>query len=268
MRILLSNDDGFDAPGIHALAAEMKKLGEIVVAAPADPQSAKSHSKAVRGQLKVHAEPFEPDDPARQKGYRVFGTPYDSVSVALEAILTDPDTRPDLVVTGINHGSNVAYDILHSGTIGASSAAYFNGVPVIAMSLNGGSRYDYTYSAKYALKAARWFVNQPDNRDYILSINTPNCPDADIKGTIVSRMGRRHNYANSFAKTQGEDGSTMYFDMKVAPNHGNNDEDLSYDDYAVNHNYVVVTPLDMDVTDYAHIERFIAVADTDLNPTV
>ena len=60
----------------------------------------------------------------------------------------------------------------------------------------------------------------------------------------------------------------MYFDMKVAPNHGNNDEDLSYDDYAVNHNYVVVTPLDMDVTAYAHIERFIAVADTDLNPTV
>ena len=116
MRILLSNDDGFDAPGIHALAAEMKKLGEIVVAAPADPQSAKSHSKAVRGQLKVHAEPFEPDDPALQKGYRVFGTPYDSVSVALEAILTDPDTRPDLVVTGINHGSNVAYDILPAGS--------------------------------------------------------------------------------------------------------------------------------------------------------
>ncbi|MCH4071630.1 5'/3'-nucleotidase SurE [Pseudoramibacter sp.] len=268
MNILLSNDDGFDAPGIHALAKEMKKLGHLVISAPADPQSAKSHSKAVRGQLKVHAEPFEPGDPELQDGYRVFGTPYDSVDVALHALLTAPETRPDLVVTGINHGSNVAYDILHSGTIGASSAARFGGIPVIAMSLNGGSRYDYRYSAKYALKIAKWFVNQPDNTGYILSVNTPNCPESEIKGTIVSRMGHRHNYTNTYAKTVGEDENTLYFDMQVAPNHEDTDEDLSYDDYAVNHGYVVITPLDMDVTDFSRLDKFIPLTDTVLNPEV
>lgn len=257
--ILISNDDSFDAPGIHALARALSRLGRVIVSAPAEPQSAKSHSKTVRGKLKVQASVFEPDI----AGYRVWGSPYDAVDIALNALLPEP---PELLISGINHGSNVAFDILHSGTVGAASAGYFNHVPAMAVSLNSGETYDYTYAAAYALKAARWFIHQPTNRDYVLNVNIPNCPADAIRGTMVSRMGRRHNYTNTYAHTS--DGDFDYYDMAVRPNHRDSREDLSYDDYAVNHRYVVLTPLDMEVTAHASMQTLFGLTESALAPDV
>lgn len=242
MRILLVNDDGFDAPGIHALYREMKKLGDIYVSAPALPQSGASHRTAVRGKIKVQTKKFEDD----VTGWKVWGSPFDCADLGIRALM---DEKPDLVVSGINRGSNVAYDILHSGTVGASSAGLWSGMPTIAVSLNSqGDEYDFRFSARFALRAAKWFVNQPSNRNYVLNINVPNCPESEIRGCVITRMGHRHNYTSSFKKTS--EGWFDYYEAAVTRDHQDEDEYLIHDDYAVNHNYISLTPIDMEVTAY------------------
>lgn len=250
MKILLSNDDGFDAPGIHALAKEIRKLGDVVVSAPAEPQSGKSHSVTVSGKVRVQPDTFEDGI----SGWRVWGTPYDASSMAVRILM---DEKPDLIITGINHGSNVGFDTLHSGTVGSASGGLFFGIPVIAVSLNGrkDGHYDYTYSAKYAKKAAKWFINQPFNKHFTLNINVPNIPEEAIKGTVVTRMSRRHNYYHEYNITH--DGGSDYYEVQVIPNHKDDDETLFDDDYAVNHGYVALTPLAMDLTDYGDMAKLI-----------
>lgn len=262
MRILLSNDDGFDAPGIHALAREIRKIGDVFVSAPAEPQSGKSHGVTVAGDVKVKHETFEDGI----DGFRVWGTPYDASSMAIRVLLPAlHKEKPDLLITGINHGSNVGFDTLHSGTVGSASAGLFFGIPVIAMSLNGrmDGHYDYSYAAKYSAKAAKWFIKQPFNRDFTLNVNVPNIPDDAIKGTIITRMSRRHNYIHHYDLKQTADGAS--YAVSVVPNHDDKGETLFDDDYAVNHGYVTITPLAMDVTDYSAMPELLEAADGALN---
>lgn len=137
MRILVSNDDGIDFPGIHAIATALKKLGQVTVVAPATQQTSKGHSATYGAPYKTERYDFGDDD---IEAYRLWGTPKDCMDIALKAMLRE---KPDLVVTGINEGVNVCNDNVTSGTVGGASAAFLNGIPAVAVSLGYGDSYDY-----------------------------------------------------------------------------------------------------------------------------
>jgi 5'-nucleotidase len=248
MKILLTNDDGFDAPGIIAMARAAKAIGDIYVAAPAEHHSGASHSVSITGALKVQKKHFDGDI----EGWKIWGTPYDCCALAIEALM---DEKPDLVISGINGGSNVGRDILHSGTIGAGSAAFWSGVPTIAVSLNhrpGVKTFKYDAAAEFAVRAAKWLLAQPDPKAYMLSINVPNVPKEKIAGCVAASMGDRHNYHCDFKKSS--DGWFDYYNVTMVPHHAEGNYSLNEDDYAVNHDYIVLTPLGMNVTAYEHMD--------------
>ena len=249
MRILLTNDDGFDAPGIAAMARAAKALGEVTVAAPAIHYSGASHSVSIDGALKVQKKHFD----GGVDGWKIWGTPFDCCSLAIAALMDD---KPDLVISGINGGSNVGRDILHSGTIGAASAAHWAGVPTMAVSLNhnpAAKGFNYDFSAEFAVKAAEWLLAEPDPTAYLLSVNVPNVPKEEIAGCVVSAMSDRHNYLCDYEKTS--DGWFDYYNTTMLPHHAEGNFTLAEDDYAVNHNYVVLTPLVMNVTALDHLDE-------------
>ncbi|MBQ1878634.1 MAG: 5'/3'-nucleotidase SurE [Erysipelotrichaceae bacterium] len=239
MRILLSNDDGIQAPGLKVLAEALRDLGEIVVCAPASQQSGKGSSMTFTDCLKVDEIEFAPGI----HGYGVYGTPRDSANIGILGIMKGD---VDLVVTGINEGPNMCNDSVCSGTIGAASAAYNNSIPAIAVSLGFGENYDFTYSAQLAHDLAVWFMKQDFRKDFILSINVPNTPD--IKGIVIADTGGKHVYGGHYQRQVREDG--IYYqaifplaDMRLE----NLVEDLDHDIYAFHNGYVVLTPVEDDL---------------------
>ena len=239
MRILISNDDGIDAPGIKALANALKEMGEVVVCAPATQQSARGSSMTFRDRLKVDEVAFLEGI----KAYAVHGTPRDAVNVGLLGILKKD---VDLVVTGINEGANLCNDAVCSGTIGAATAAYNVGICAMATSIDYGDEYDYASAGRIVRDLAEWFINQPFCHDFVLNVNIPN--GIPIKGTVVADTGGRHNYHGGFEKVVEEDGtywqavyplSGMTIDDLI--------EDLDHDIYALKKGYVVLNPVSDDL---------------------
>jgi len=143
LKILLTNDDGIRAPGIRALWEALKEIADIVVAAPAQQQSATGHSITVYHPIWVTEHPF--NDP-RVSGWRIGGTPADSVKIALDALMTE---KPDLVVSGINQGPNLATDVLYSGTVSAAVEGAMHGIPAIAISLASYDSTDFGPAAAF-----------------------------------------------------------------------------------------------------------------------
>lgn len=245
MRILVSNDDGINAEGIKALANAMKQLGEVVVCAPADHKSGAAHSITCTGSIKVEKIMYDEDT----VGYKVFGTPKDCVELGCKAIVKDID----LVITGINEGPNISSDVICSGTVGSASAALPYNIPSIAMSLDWGSTYDYTTAAKYAVKIAKWFLKQPFNKDFVLSVNVPNIPEDQIKGVTVCKFGGDTLYPQEEEPTF--DGKYYYYSTKCSSISFNNYIDnIEGDVYALRHGYVTLTPLDIDVVKHDSLD--------------
>ena len=148
MNILISNDDGIDAPGIHALAEELKKIARVTVVAPDRQQSAVGH--AITMNYPLRAVPFHKN--GEFFGYAVDGTPADCVKLAVKFLLKE---KPDLVVSGINHGSNTAINIIYSGTVSAATEGTILGIPSIAVSLTTYAAADFRYAARIAARLAR-----------------------------------------------------------------------------------------------------------------
>ena len=236
MRILIANDDGFDAPGIKALAKALKPLGEITVVAPDSQQTGKGHSLSV-GPLKVVKTPFDEDI----MGYRVSGTPKDCVDVALTGMFPD---YFDMVVTGINEGPNLCNDSVSSGTIGCAMAAFILGVPSIATSLDFGDEYDYDRYGETIREIVSWFAQQDFRHDFMLSVNLPNTPRP--KGTVIAETGGTHHFP--YRKLDRQEGNVMWY---VAPfGEVETDsciEDLDHDLYALQQGYIVISPLHYDL---------------------
>jgi 5'-nucleotidase len=181
MRILLSNDDGIDAPGLLALEVALAPLGEVWVVAPADEQSAMSHSLTMNRPLRI-----------REHGERRFslsGTPADTIYVALHHIL---DVRPDLVVSGINRGANLGYDVHYSGTVAAAREACIQGIPAIAVSahsLDGMHRYDT--AALVAARVVQSTIAQGMADGVCLNVNVPPVAPEALLGIRACVLGRR-----------------------------------------------------------------------------
>ena len=238
MRILLSNDDGYFAPGIDHLARALADLGEITVVAPERDRSGASNSLTLDRPLSLRrtANGF----------YHVNGTPTDCVHLAVTGML---DTLPDMVVSGINHGANMGDDTIYSGTVAAATEGYLLGVPAIAMSLVGKSGTHFATAAHVAHQLVQRYLANPVKAPMLLNVNVPDIPLAELKGIKVTRLGRRHK-AEPVVKATTPRGETVYW-VGAAGEAADAGEGTDF--HAVASNYASVTPLQIDLTHSAQL---------------
>jgi 5'-nucleotidase len=240
--ILVCNDDGIEGEGIHALAAAMKKIGRVTVVAPAEPHSGMSHAMTLGTPLRI--KKFLKN--GRFFGYTVSGTPVDCIKVALSHIL---QSKPDLIVSGINYGSNTATNTLYSGTVAAALEGAIQGIISLAFSLTTYENADFTYAGKFARKLAKKVLLEGLPQDTILSVNIPNVKESQIAGIMITEQGR----------SRWEEDAIERNDMFGNPYYWLNgtlrllDDTLHKDEFAVRHTYVAVTPLSCDLTNNGYI---------------
>lgn len=181
MRILVSNDDGYFAPGIAALAQALAEVAEVTVVAPERDRSGASNSLTLDRPLTLRR--------AANGFYYVNGTPSDCVHLAVTGML---DELPDMVISGINHGANMGDDTVYSGTVAAATEGYLLGVPSFAVSLVSRDASDFSAAAKVAIDLVDRFVRSPFREPVLLNVNVPDIPYDDLGRPRVTRLGRRH----------------------------------------------------------------------------
>ena len=240
MKILISNDDGYQAPGIVALHAALATVAEVEVVAPEHNNSAKSNALTLHSPLYVHTA---------HNGFRyVNGTPADCVHIALTGLL---GYRPDLVVSGINNGANMGDDTIYSGTVGAAMEGYLFGIPAIAFSQVEKGWEHIEAAAETAKRLvqhmARFLPEKPGMAPpWLLNVNIPNLPLEQLKPMRLCRLGRRHS-AERVITQQSPRGETMYW---IGNAGAVKDDTEGTDFHATAHGHVSVTPLKIDLTDH------------------
>ncbi|HEX7749388.1 MAG TPA: 5'/3'-nucleotidase SurE [Bordetella sp.] len=239
MRILVSNDDGYNAPGIEALARALSGLGEITVVAPETNHSGASNSLTLNRPLSVRT--------AANGFYYVNGTPSDCVHVALTGGLI-PD-RPDLVVSGINNGANLGEDTLYSGTVAAASEGYLFGIPSIAFSLAEKGWAHIEDAARAARQIVERQLANPLGA-VLLNVNIPSRRFEDLGGYAVTRLGKRHP-SEPVVRSTTPYGDTVYWIGPVGPVF---DAGPGTDFHAVAQGSVALTPLRLDLTQHEQLD--------------
>ena len=239
MKILVSNDDGYRAPGLAALARAMAQLGEVTVVAPERNRSGASNSLTLDHPLRVCV--------GDNGYYYVDGTPTDCVHLAITGLLQQ---EPDLVVSGINAGANLGDDVLYSGTVAAAIEGRFLGLPAIAVSLVGQDPQHYATAAEVAKRLVTRLQNQPLPADTILSVNVPDVPWDVLNGFEATRLGHRHK-AEPVIKSHDPRGRAIYWVGAAGPEE---DAGLGTDFYAVRQGWVSITPLQVDLTRYSALD--------------
>jgi 5'-nucleotidase len=240
MKILISNDDGFLAPGLAALARALSTIAEITVVAPDRNRSGASNSLSLINPLRMMTH---------ENGFiSVNGTPTDCVHLAVTGLLQE---MPDMVVSGINEGSNLSDDVLYSGTVAAATEGRFLGLPSIAVSLAGPKCQHYETAAQVAKNLVLRLVSDPLPSDTVLNVNVPDLPLSEIKGIQVTRLGTRH-VAEPTIKSVDPRGRSIYWIGKPGPEQ---DAGPGTDFHAVNQGYVSITPLHLDLTHYKVFEQ-------------
>ena len=249
MKILISNDDGYMAPGIVALYEALKDVADVEVVAPEHNNSAKSNALTLHAPLYVHRG---------SNGFRyVNGTPADCVHIALTGLL---DYRPDLIVSGINNGANMGDDTIYSGTVGAAMEGYLFGIPAIAFSQ---VQRDWLHLESAARKARELVLSLHQqqmiaNKPWLLNVNIPNLPFDDIGAMKVCRLGRRHA-AENVIQQQSPRGETMYWIGSAGPVM---DDAEGTDFHATAQGCVALTPLKVDLTDHDQLASWTSSAAT------
>lgn len=246
MQILLSNDDGIFSEGIDALVRVLSAEHDVIVAAPAAEQSGMSHALTVR--KRMHVSHYEVMEKAYGvKAFSVAGTPTDCVKLYLDALAKNK--MPDLVISGINHGSNLGSDVLYSGTVGAAIEGYFHGIPSIAVSCDFMSAANYLEIADFLRKQIADFFGR-QTKPYFYNVNFPKELRGEAEKNIVfTKLGHR-DYANAFRHGRDEDGNEFYVMAGEIIDAGN---DSQTDIFAVEHGYISFTPLHLDLTDYSRL---------------
>jgi 5'-nucleotidase len=243
MRILLSNDDGYRADGLQALRAALSTVADVEVVAPEHNNSAKSNALTLNAPLYVHeAGP----------GVRyVNGTPADCVHIALTGLL---GYRPDLVVSGINNGANMGDDTLYSGTVGAAMEGYLFGIPSLAISQVDKGWAHIEDAALKARDLVQHLHQQSlmGTRPWLLNVNIPNRPYAQIGPVRMCRLGRRHS-AEPVITQVSPRGETMYWIGAAGPAM---DDAEGTDFHAVRQGEIAVTPLQVDLTEHEHLGQW------------
>ncbi|MBU6369445.1 MAG: 5'/3'-nucleotidase SurE [Burkholderiales bacterium] len=237
MRILISNDDGYQAPGIIALFRAMQKIADVEVVAPEQNNSAKSNALTLHSPIYIRQA---------ENGFRyVTGTPADCVHIALTGLL---GYKPDLVVSGINNGANMGDDTIYSGTVGAAMEAYLMGIPAIAFSQVEKGWANIDDAAQWAMNFVQSMSRPSSSLDspWLLNVNIPNKPFRELKHGKVCRLGRRHP-AERVITQMNPRGETMYW---IGGAGLAKDEAHDTDFFATSQGHVAITPLQVDLTDH------------------
>jgi 5'-nucleotidase len=240
MRLLLSNDDGYFAPGLAALAEALGALGEVTVVAPERDRSGASNSLTLDRPLQIRK--------AANGFFYVNGTPTDCVHMAVTGLL---DFEPDFVVSGVNSGSNMGDDTLYSGTVAAATEGYLLGIPGIAVSLASRDFVHYATAARVARDTVERLARAPFGAPVLLNVNVPDIPYDQIRGTEVTRLGRRHK-AQPVVPGKNPRGETVYW---VGPAGAAREAGPGTDFNAVERGMVSVTPLQVDLTHAGQIPQ-------------
>ena len=240
MHILVSNDDGYTAPGIEALVHALRDLAEISVVAPEVNHSGASNSLTLSRPLAVRK--------ALNGFTYVNGTPSDCVHVALTGLL---DRRPDLIVSGINNGANLGDDTLYSGTVAAAAEGYLFGIPSIAFSLVSKAWSNLDAAVQQAREMVAHQLRQPLTGAALLNVNIPDLPLDKMLGVQATRLGKRHP-SQPVIPTTTPAGETVYW---IGPSGAANDDSEGTEFYALQRGYVSVTPLRLDLTQQTQVSQ-------------
>lgn len=242
MKVLISNDDGVDAPGIRILAQRLAEVGEVTVVAPDRDRSGASNSLTLDQPIRI----------ARMDNgyYRVAGTPTDCVHLALAGLLED---EQDIVVSGINNSANLGDDVIYSGTVAAAMEGRFLGLPAIAVSLaSRDHRGEYfETAAQAALVIMQRLLVEPLPADTILNVNVPDRPWDEIAGFEVTRLGHRHRSEPCIAQRDPR-GRPIFW---IGPPGAEQDAGPGTDFHAVRTGHISITPIHVDLTRYQALEK-------------
>ncbi|MFQ5604782.1 MAG: 5'/3'-nucleotidase SurE [bacterium] len=243
-KILLTNDDGIHAPGLAALHSQIRKIGEVVVVAPDSEKSAVGHAITLSDPLRV----WNYEKNGEFFGYAVNGTPADCVKIAYWALL---DFKPDLLISGINFGSNTGINIIYSGTVSAATEGTILNIPSFAISLTTYTEAEFAYAAKFARKLAKMILAKGLPAGTFLNVNVPPVTEDEINGVVVTRQGQA-TYRERFDKRTDPQNRVYYWltGKKVQL-----EEDSSVDDCAIKNNQVSITPIHYDLTNYGYLDE-------------
>ena len=239
MRILLSNDDGYFAPGLACLASQLAAIADIVVVAPERDRSGASNSLTLDRPLNLKQ--------AASGFYYVNGTPTDCVHLAVTGML---DTQPDMVISGVNSGANMGDDTIYSGTVAAATEGFLLGIPAIAISLAGTGLTHYETAARVAVDLVQRFKKNTHTSPWLLNVNVPDVAFDLLQGTEVTRLGKRHK-AEPVVKANNPNGQTVYW---VGAAGKAQDAGEGTDFNAILNRRVSITPLQIDLTQYTQLD--------------
>jgi 5'-nucleotidase len=244
LTILVTNDDGIYAPGILHLREAVEGLGDISVVAPITEKSAVGHAITVSDPLRV----VEVERNGDFFGYGVNGTPADCVKIAARCIM---EKRPDIIVSGINMGSNTATNVIYSGTVSAAAEGTIMYIPSIAISLTSYTRPEFRFARKIARHFATEVIKNGLPKDTLLNINVPPIKEEECNGIVVTKQGKAR-YEEQFDMRMDPHNRTYYW---LTGKKMTLDSHEDVDDVAVAHNKVSVTPIQYDLTDYAFLKE-------------
>ena len=238
--ILITNDDGVYSPGIQILAKRLRELDEVVIVAPDRERSAAGHSMTLHRPLLI--------EQIREQVYSVNGTPTDCVNIAVKGLLPK---APRLVVSGINKGPNMGDDVTYSGTVAGAIEARILGIPSFAISLSARENFLFADAAEVGLRVARMIIEQGMPDETLLNVNVPNLPVAEIRGTAITKLGKRvyHQMTVERVDPRGK----RYYWIGGGEPEWTHEEGTDF--FAVGEKRVSITPLHLDLTDYAAFER-------------
>jgi 5'-nucleotidase len=246
MRILLTNDDGIHARGIHSLVQELSSLGELFVVAPDRERSGTGHSITVFEPIRV----VKTTIPEVSSAWIVGGTPVDCVKLALNTLVKQ---EIDLVVSGINHGPNLGTDVLYSGTVSAAAEGVILGIPSIAVSLDSYEEdMEFDYAARFTRNFVKIATRHGLDKKTLVNINIPALEKSEIKGIRITKLGVR-NYDNLFEERQDPRGNTYYW---LGGGVVREEQEPESDVVAVQDGYISITPIHLDLTDYRLIDEY------------
>lgn len=243
--ILVTNDDGITAPGIRNLVEFMNEIGEVVVVAPNSPQSGKGHAITINSTLTFEEINLE----GPQKDYSLSGTPVDCVKFALDKILT---RKPDIVVSGINHGANSSINVIYSGTMSAAVEAGVEGLQAIGFSLLDFSwDADFTQAKSHIQEIVKKVLENPMPKGVVLNVNIPKLKSSEIKGIRVCKQAYA-KWEESFDERINPHGKKYYW---LTGYFNNMDTSENADEVALSEGYISIVPVKFDLTAYEYLDH-------------
>ena len=243
--ILVTNDDGINAPGIRTLISVVKDIGDVIVVAPDSPQSGMGHAITINSTL--HSSRITPKN-SEIIEYSCSGTPSDCVKLAINELMP---RKPDLCVSGINHGSNSSINVIYSGTMSAAIEAGIEGVPAIGFSLLDYSwNADFSHSKDLIRKITLNALNNGIPKGVVLNVNIPAVKKSDIKGVKICRQAKAY-WVEEFDKRKNPLGQEYYW---LTGKFVNKDQGEDTDEWALKNNYISIVPVEFDLTAHHAIQ--------------